>query len=319
LQRFINRDEPLLRDGPNPYPYVHNSPTNFTDPSGQEQYPADDRGTWIQGTKGNGVFRYHDTPQNRAAGLANKELVFRNNCIGIGGFPAEFYYGGNAKHASVEIEKVTGTGADDTASDAKMREKLKDPNWRRPEGYTWNHAGDSSSTTMELTDSKAHAAAAHQGSAAKVRAEARANKAKGFAGKGFGAAAVYLNIRDALKMAGVIKQYNVEYAPYYFVDDDGNVFIVQKPWLRSWRRKFVAGPRAGQTENITCEEANAHQAAADAKYGKLEGGGWFGEPRFIPGTERTRMELYDADGLPAGYIDEDGVHEYSDYERGLIA
>jgi uncharacterized protein YciU (UPF0263 family) len=35
LQRFINRDEPLLRDGPNPYPYVHNSPTNANDPSGQ--------------------------------------------------------------------------------------------------------------------------------------------------------------------------------------------------------------------------------------------------------------------------------------------
>lgn len=295
----------------NLYRYVFNSPTNYTDPSGQEHFPADGRGTWIKGTKGNGVFRYHDTPQNRAAGLANKELVFRNDCIGIGGFPAEFYYGGNAKAAGVRIKKITGADTDSDAADAAMRKKLKDPNWQRPKGYSWNHAGDSTSTTMELIQTAPHTGAAHQGSAAGPRAAARGANANAKLAKGIGVAGVYLNIRDAARMAGVLNNFEVAVdAPYYFVADDGSVFTVEKPRFRSWRRNFVAGPRSGQTEKITCEQAEAHRAEAEAKYGRYESDGLFGTPRFIPGTERKTIE-YEEDGVPAGYIDEDGPHEYS--------
>ncbi len=151
LGRWLQNDPLELGGGdPNLYRYEGGDVPSGADPSGLESLPSESRGKWVEGTRGNGVFEYYDTPENRAAGLNGKRVTFKNGSIGLGGFPAEFYYRGSAAAASVQIPLVKGTDADFTAADKAMRERLGDPNWKRPEGYTWNHAGDESSRTMEL-------------------------------------------------------------------------------------------------------------------------------------------------------------------------
>ena len=101
-------------------------------PATKQHLPADRRGAWIEGTKGDGVFQYADTPENRKAGLANQMVRFKGGYIGLGGLPAEAYYGGSAAAASVEIPDVKATEADNIAADRAMRQKLGDPNWDAP-------------------------------------------------------------------------------------------------------------------------------------------------------------------------------------------
>ena len=103
----------------NLYGYVGDDPTNATDPTGLAHLPADWRGTWIEGTKGNGIFQYSDIPENRAKGIAGLKVSYANERIAVGGFPAEAYYGGSAAAASVDIDVVTGTRLDAFAADAK--------------------------------------------------------------------------------------------------------------------------------------------------------------------------------------------------------
>ncbi len=153
-----------------------NGPTgNKIVPTASVRTPADSRGTWIRGTKGNGTFKFFDTPENRAAGLAEREFQFEGGFLKPGGFPSNFYYGGSAQAASVPIGTVTGTDAE--AADIAMRLKLRNPNWQRPPGYVWNHAGPPGSKVMELVDEQAHRGLAHKGSAAAVRAAERAAQA----------------------------------------------------------------------------------------------------------------------------------------------
>jgi hypothetical protein len=125
------------------------SPSNAP-PSTKSHLPADHRGTWISGSRGHGTFRYNNSPENQQAGIAGKEVRFANQHIAVGGFPTEAYFGGDASRASVRIDVVKGTKADNRAADVKMREKLGDPTWKRPKGFRWNHAGESGSKTMEL-------------------------------------------------------------------------------------------------------------------------------------------------------------------------
>lgn len=77
------------------------------------------------------------------------------------------------------------------------------------------------------------------------------------------------------------------------------------------KRKFVAGPRKGESEVITKEEVNAYREQAESKFGRYIPAGLFGEPRFIPGTHRESLPLVDlVTGQKLGYIDKDGVHKY---------
>jgi hypothetical protein len=102
-----------------------------------------------------------------------QRVRFENGCIAKGGFPAWTYWR-SVKDASVELDsEVKGTRADFSAADEKMRAKLKDPKWKQPAGYTWNHAGSPGSRTMELVDMDFHAAVHHQGSASAARAARR--------------------------------------------------------------------------------------------------------------------------------------------------
>jgi RHS repeat-associated protein len=314
--RWTSQDPIGFASGDNNlYRYVGDNMPNATDPSGLDQFPSDKRGAWVEGTRGNGVFEYANTVQNRAAGIAGQRVRFANQCIGIGGFPAQFYYRGSAAAASVPIATIKGPDADFTAANRAMREKLNDPNWQQPAGYTWNHAGDSTSKTMELVQSDAHAAIAHEGSAALPRAERRLAQARGGTARVLAGLDAYLTFRDAAQAAGILKpDYDVITAPYYFVADDKSVFIIQKPpswfsWFSSYKQIFVAGPRTGQTEDITNESFAKYQEQAEAQWGKYIPGSWFRDPRFIPGTSRETLPLYDGYN-EIGYVDEEGVHRY---------
>ncbi len=296
------------------------------------QLPADSRGTWIKGTKGNGVFRYNNSLENRRAGIPGKELRFKNQYIAVGGFPPEAYYRGSAKAAGVKIETVTATNADNLAADAKMREKLKNPAWRRPEGYKWNHAGQAGSKKMELVLEKYHKAVAHKGPAAEPRAIRREAKARGgkpkgrvrrggagqgvkgraATGRAMGALTVYLAARDALRGAGVLRPgYTVvESSPYHFVAKDGSVFVVwPRRWLSSAKLEFIAGPRKGQTVRLTNLQVDRYRKLAEKIWGKLIPGGFLSDPRFIPGTKRKKLRYF-SNERGVGWIDEKGIHFY---------
>jgi len=129
--RFLTPD-PIEDDPSNDYRYVGNSPTNATDPSGLAHLPADERGTWIAGKKGDGVFEYGDTPANRARNMEGKRIRYKNDYIAPGGFPAEDYWKGDPDLARVEIDEVVdGDTIDFGKADHAMREKLDDPGWKR--------------------------------------------------------------------------------------------------------------------------------------------------------------------------------------------
>ncbi len=280
------------------------------------QLPADERGSWISGTRGDGVFRFNDSPKNREAGLVGKEVRFENQHIAVGGFPPEFYYSGNSEHARVEIQSVTGFEADSVAADEAMRTKLGDPHWQRPKGYIWNHAGPPGSKSMELVDKEMHKRVSHKGWAAELRAIRRAARIQGRTARAMGALTVYLTARDALQAAGVLQpDYEVaERETYHFVDGNGSVFTVRPAGLfTSAKREFVAGPRKGQIETITSAQVDEYRRQAEQEWGKYVPGSLFSEPRFIPGSKRTSLPLIQyRNGIPyeVGWIDEKGVHRY---------
>jgi hypothetical protein len=274
--------------------------------------PADARGTWLSGTKGEGIFRYNHSLENQKAGIAGIEVRFKGQYIAIGGFPPEAYYNGNAANASVEIGQVTGKAGDNAAADNAMRERLRDPSWRKPDGYRWNHAGPPSSKVMELVNEQTHAAVAHKGSASRVRAQNRT----GSTSRAIGALAVYLLASDALRVAGVLKpSYEVaENEVYQFRANDGSVFVVNPGGvLRRGYREFIGGPRKGQRESITPDEAEEYRERAEEEFGKYVPGTPFTDPRFMPGKQRKTLPLITyPDGVPheAGWIDDKGPHYY---------
>jgi hypothetical protein len=291
----------------------------------KQQLPADRRGAWISGTKGNGTFRYNDSPENRKANLAGKEFRFENEHIAVGGFPAEAYYGGNAAAVTVEIPRVTGSEADNVAADAAMRAKLGDPHWQRPKGYRWNHAGGPGSKKLELVDASVHSPLSHKGPGAEPRALARIAKKGGSVVTGaMGGLTAYMGARDALQGAGVLKPDYDEYEhmTYHFVDKDGSEFIVVPGgWFSSPKREFVDGPRKGTSETITNDDVEKYRKQAEDEWGKYIPGSLLRDPRFIPGKRRNSLPLIiEKHGVPydAGWIDEEGVHRYSKPMPGAI-
>ena len=137
------------------------------------------------------------------------------------------------------------------------------------------------------------------------------------AGKGvaraFAGLNVYLTLRDAAQAAGIAQpDYETIEAPYYFTANDGSVYTVQEGgWFTDYKRNFVAGPRAGQSETISKDQYEGYAKEGEATWGKLIDGGLFSEPRFIPGTKRSSLPIMDEQGRNIGYIDEKGVHRYA--------
>jgi hypothetical protein len=73
----------------------------------------------------------------------------------------------------------------------------------------------------------------------------------------------------------------------------------------------VAGPNAGTVETLTNAEYNQYNTQYEQEYGKYIPGTLFSSPRFIPGTKRDRLELWNDQTLQwDGYFDETGYHEY---------
>ncbi|MDB5387986.1 MAG: wapA 3 [Planctomycetaceae bacterium] len=366
--RFISEDPLGFAAGDtNVQRYVGNSVTNAIDPSGLERIhlPADDRGTWIAGIKGNGTFQYSDTAKNGVAGIVGAKVTFKNNYIAEGGFPSEWYYKGDPNAATVDIKKLVDGGKGDFGpADAKMRELLRDPNWERTEDWTWNHAGEPGSTKLELVDSNKHAAVAHQGPAKPVRADLRAKKAAksantpnpasdvkspnqcvvakngppdtsvkpadvgvtpgGTSTKPGGKIVrsvivldVYMNLRDALQGAGILHQdFQTLDRPFFFADGCGSVFVVDLPGFLNFtgspKMRFVAGPRKGESIIINNDEVKELRATFEAKFGKYIPGSLIRGPKFIPGTDRKQLPIFDKDFVPIGYVDEDGAHYFED-------
>jgi hypothetical protein len=148
------------------------------------------------------------------------------------------------------------------------------------------------------------------------RATLRAS-AEGVTARASAALTVYTTLRAALQEAGAAQPDEVVIpADYYFVADDGSVFVIQyrnlwglarlvmDPW-----KQFVAGPRKGETQSITWAKADEYVKEAETIWGHLIPGKLFRQSRFIPGTNRSSLPLYNENGL-VGWVDEDGEHYY---------
>jgi hypothetical protein len=81
-------------------------------------------------------------------------------------------------------------------------------------------------------------------------------------------------------------------------------------------RVYIAGPRAGQTEKITDFQEQVHRRVAEVQYGRLIEGGWFSDPKFIPGMVRKTLPFFEG-GKQVGYVDETGIHRYSISRVGI--
>src|SRR6185312_2311880 len=94
-------------------------------------------------------------------------------------------------------------------------------------------------------------------------------------GKTIAVANVYLILPEALQAGGILNpDYEPVDAPYFFLADDGSVFIVQEAgWFTNPKRVFIEGPRKGQSEVITKAEVQTYMGQADARWG-----------RYIPGS-----------------------------------
>ena len=105
-----------------------------------EQTPVSgDRGEWVSGERGDGVFQPADP--------SKPPIAYRN------GFPD---LSPHAQH-SVDIPMRGNHSTDFTKADQAVRDRLGDPDWRRPEGYTWHHKENG--TTMELVPQDIHSTA----------------------------------------------------------------------------------------------------------------------------------------------------------------
>ena len=302
---------PLLLGGNGPY--ASGNPSAGQPPLlifGVVHLPAASRGTWIEGTAGNGVFQYAQTSRNIRAGVAGMKIRFVNNSIAIGAFPPEAYYLGSAEAASVPIESVTGGDEDFRAAREEMRLKLKDPHWQKPKGYIWNHAGGEDSTTMELVDQR-HARVAHEGPAKGPRARLRAQLgAQGVVAGATNAFTVYIVLRDALQAAGILEaDYVVLESDYYFLAPDKSVFVIQLPpnlWgiggmIWNPERKYIAGPRKGESEEISWERLEQYRKEAEEVWGRLIPGYLIRQNRFIPDTMKDSTDF--SSGARVGGVD----------------
>jgi hypothetical protein len=87
-------------------------------------------------------------------------------------------------------------------------------------------------------------------------------------------------------------------------------FLPDAPKISSPYIKYVAGPRAGETETITSADVEVYRQEGEKRWGKLIPGGLFREPRFKPGTERKTLPFYE-NGVRKGYVDENGIQRES--------
>lgn len=150
-------------------------------------------------------------------------------------------------------------------------------------------------------------------------------RVRGGVARGVAVVEAFMTARQALQAAGIGQPdfYVTERMTYHYTEN-GSVFIVERPgpldFFSSPRRRFVAGPRAGESETITQRQADAYRKQAERVYGRHIKGFWpFREERFIPGTKRDRLPIVDpCTGSEIGYLDENGHHYYKVPRPGVI-
>ncbi|XZE43937.1 hypothetical protein SH467x_003519 [Pirellulaceae bacterium SH467] len=204
---------------------------------------------------------------------------------------------------------VLGKRADSDAADAEMRKLMKDPNWQKPSGYTWNHAGCENSKIMELVESKPgykQGAVAHKGSAAGPRAAHRSVNGV------FGALTVYMTLRDLSEITGEkYTEVNNHVAVFYDSMEESAFVVTSGNWLYSPRAKYVSGAREGEEVVLSQADFRRYKKMYHDAYGEYIPGIFGLSPRFIPGTERNTLpaiQFGSGYSIREGYIDRDGVH-----------
>jgi hypothetical protein len=282
IRRIVGHRGPLgyQAGDTNLYRYVHNSPTNFTDPSGLAPLDERDWPRWLRDMVGD---------ENATGGRGTIRRIISVN--------QDFSHARGAGGASVPAH-FDVRYEDENGNDRMQR-------FRRDQAEGGRRA---------FTDEE-HAAMQQNRDTARSQRRQRRTGGGGNTARAINILGAYLTVREACQAAGIgHPDYVTTDREYYFTAPDNSVFYVQEyVWPRSWvsnpRRVFVAGPRAGQTEEITTADVEDHRAEAEARYGRLIPGGWFSSPRFIPGTERRTLPLMEGT-RETGYVDEEGVHEY---------
>jgi len=111
--------------------------------------------------------------QTKQAIQATIELLLKAGKKGIrftnDGYPdfLEFAYEVGGKTGDVRIKLTGSRGKDFTAADEAMRNKIKDPSWKRPKDYTWHHHQQLGRMILVKTD--VHMAIKHTGGVAHYR------------------------------------------------------------------------------------------------------------------------------------------------------
>ena len=90
---------------------------------------------------------------------------------------------------------------------------------------------------------------------------------------------------------------------YYFVAPDGSVFVIELPrnlWgigpmIWNPERKYIAGPRKGESEEISWATFEKYRAEAEAEWGRFIPGTLFGQNHFKSGRgseKRCRFMIW---------------------------
>ncbi|KZK95309.1 MULTISPECIES: HNH endonuclease [unclassified Pseudovibrio] len=103
--------------------------------------------------------QYGNTPKSGKNGIWEGERGDSKWVPADGGKPVEYKngfpdYGPHSK-GDVDIAMTGKNSKDFPAADKAMQEKLGDPTWRKPKGYTWHHKEDG--VTMQLVPEHIHA------------------------------------------------------------------------------------------------------------------------------------------------------------------
>ena len=182
IQRWMSEDP--IKDGVNWSVYVGNSPTHYVDPTGlaEDEFkwlPDESRGKW-SGERGNSRFDFKD-PRTPSVTYINGQPDFRTwtyqECVGQERVDAFVAIDLDSDLSRTDDARRK---ADYAAADKKMREKLKNPNWERPDGYTWHHqwVDGKGRGQMVLVKTSVHQAASHRGAFSMWTAVLKAREAQ---------------------------------------------------------------------------------------------------------------------------------------------
>jgi RHS repeat-associated protein len=333
LGRFVSEDPIGFAAGDaNLFRYVGNSWLNATDPTGLRE-PSPDRGVWTSGNSQSGTFRYHDTPRNGP--LAGQSVRFEGGHVASGGFPASAYATGSAGTSTVTLDDISGDYRRRAITQIISEGNVPaDFNFRQ---YDAHHAGPPGSMEIEFVHKDMHRKVAHEGTGRMLRkptaggpldsntCPARTAVDPRVSGLGRSIRAGGLFIIDIVDTARTAYDYSgagggtVIGESVRFTDQNGDVFIVEKPLWGAPRRRYVEGSRNDETAPISESELADLEKARDELYGKLtwDGRGWFesGTWTFTPGVRSpATLPIYDAQLLSQGitrrigYVDETGEH-----------